>query len=223
MFLMFLQKRSVTLIELLIGCSLLAVLLSLVFGMWRELNLGQKAIDAERELVGERIRFEATLDQLLLKAIPMKKEEGVCFYTDSDGGLVFLSQVGANLDPLFVDQVLCKLHCVGGDFVIDQWPDPERHGVFPQQMRREILLKGGQDLSWSFFAPPNPNLVIETPMVGIGIEDVEQQAPTRWSLVWRPGYKKIPLFLRLQLKKGNILYQYETYLPATSYPLELAE
>jgi len=220
---MLLRKRSVTLIELVIGCSLLALLLTLVFGMWRELNLGEQAIDKERDLLREKIRFETSLDQLLLKAIPMKKEGEVCFYTDAEGGLVFLSQVGASLDPLFVDQVLCKLHCVNGDFVVDQWPDPIRHGVFPQQMRREILLKGAEELTWSFFVPQNPRMIIENPKVGIGVENMEQQAPTRWSPTWRPGYKKIPVFLRLQLKKGKALYEYETFLPATSYPLELAE
>ncbi len=220
---MLLRKRSVTLIELLIGCALLAVLISLVFGIWGELNKGHKKIDDERDLLWEKVKLEASLDQLLLKIVPLKNEEGVGFYTDSEGGLVFISQVGASVDPLFVDQVLCKLHCVEGDFVVDQWPDPERLGVFPKEMRRLILLEGVSETVWEFFVPPNRNIVIETPQIGIGKETEEQRAPTGWSSSWKPGYKKIPVLLKLTLQKGKTLYRYETYLPATSYPLELPE
>lgn len=220
---MLLRKRSVTLIEMMIGCALLAVLLTLVFGIWGQIHQGHKMVDDERDLAWERVKLEATLDQLLLKMEPIKTEKGIGFYTDSENALIFISRVGASVDGLFVDKVLCKLHCIGGDFVLDQWPDPQRHGVFPQQMKRSVLLKGAAAVEWSFFVPPNPKMVIENPKIGIGVDKDEQQAPTRWSSSWRPGYKKIPVLLRLKMKSRDKDFQYETYLPLTHYPLELSE
>lgn len=220
---MLFRKRSVTLIELLIGCTLLALLISLVFGIWGELHKGHKLIDQERDSLFEKIKLEAKLDQLLLKIVPLTKPEGVGFYTDQENGLVFISQIGASIDPLFVDQVLCKLHCIQGNFVVDQWPDPERHGVYPTLMKREVLLTGITEWEWSFFVPPKPNKVIETSKIGIGSENYEQEAPSRWSAVWKPGYKKIPALIRLKLKQEKNVFEYETYLPSTSYPLELVE
>jgi len=204
--------------ELLVGCVLLSTLVALAFGILGEIKNGHKVVDKERVDLAERLKLEATLDQLFLKIVLLKEE--VAFHSDKDGGLVFVANVGATMDALFFDQVLCKLHIVNGDFVLDQWPDPVKHGVYPKEMKREVILRRITKAEWSFYVPPNPKFVVQNQWVG-GVND-EQPPPFGWSSIWKPGYKKIPLFLKLELKRGEIDYAYETYLPATSYPLELA-
>ena len=216
------KKRSVTLTELLIGCVLLAALLTLLFGLLREVKGGEKLVRKERGYLAEEFRLEARLDQLLLKAVPLK-ESHPGFYTDESLGLVFVSRVGAAIDGPFVDRILCRLYRSDqGDLTLDYWPDPIRMGVEPKEMRREILFSNVDAIEWSFYSPPKKDVIVENARIGSDKED--QDPPSgQWNPLWKVGYKKIPPLMRLTVRRGEKTLIYETYLPATSFPLELPE
>jgi hypothetical protein len=217
------MKRSVTLIELMIGCTLLSVLLSLLFGLLREMKLGEKEILGERERLLLLERFEIRLDQLLLKSVAAQKEGNPVFYTDQEGGLVFITEVGATYDPPLVDRVLCRLLHQDGALIAESWPDPEKFGTSPQIMRREVILPKVEKISWKFFSPPKPDVIINGPRVG---ENEEKQEPPvdEWLDEWKVGYQKIPPLLQLTVvrDKDEVL-TYMTFLPATGMPLELTK
>jgi hypothetical protein len=214
------MKRSVTLIELMIGCTLLAVLLSFLFGLIREVKVGERVIRVERERLLERERVEMRLDQLFLQTIHANAGGNPLFYTDQEGALVFMAEVGATFDPPFVDRVLCRINCQEGALFLDTWPDPEKFGTSPQEMRRETLLSKVDSISWEFFSPPNPNMVIDP--LRIGQDEENQEPPTdEWLSVWKVGYRKIPPLLQLTIERENEMIKYATFLPATSYPIEV--
>lgn len=216
------RKRSVTLTELLIGCILLSSLLALLFGLLREVKIGEKKIREEKDLVSEEFRLESRLDQLFLKITPLKQEHPG-FYTDENLELIFTTLIGPNLDSPFFDRVLCALYCnENGELILDTWPDPIKYGVEPVEMRREVLLKGVTALEWKFFSPPKRGMVVDPPSVGNN-EDKQDPPSREWLSIWKVGYQKIPPFLKLTIRRKNGDISYETYLPATDFPLELPE
>lgn len=217
------MKRSVTLIELMIGCTLLAVLLSLLFGLLREIKLGEKEILAERERLVLLQRLEVRLDQLLLRSVAAQKGDNPIFYTDPEGGLVFITEVGATFDPPLVDRVLCRLYLHEGSLVAESWPDPEKFGTSPQIMRREILIPKVDRISWKFFSPPKLDVVIDSPRVA---ENEEKQDPPvdEWVEDWKIGYQKIPPLLQLTIARDKEeVLTYMTFLPSTGMPLEIVK
>ena len=175
-----------TLIEMLIGATVLAIMMTLMtsalFTMTRSARAGEMRMD---EIDATQL-VHAFLRRQLQNAIPLTErvdgEERVLFEGRPDrlrfvghlpiaegGGLQFLELAAAN-DTL-------AMH------FRDAWPDVPFDSRGPEWQSRE-LLRDIRGVRWRYFGAP------------------DDESPARWSDEW-PGHDRLPELIRAQVELGD--------------------
>jgi hypothetical protein len=153
--------------------SLLAVLLVIVFGFFRELSIMSAATERQQQ-ESFQLRYAETRLSSIFERIVNERDPArtFFFYTQPPQGefssstsLIFTFDNGIRLDPLFSGDVLGRLyvdHSASIDsplgesssnrLILAVWP---LHAEKPQEhLQREVLLEGVKDIRFEFYAPP---------------------------------------------------------------------
>lgn len=206
------QRRAVTLIEVLIGISLLSILLFALLSSYSQLKMVDTTLAKEIHKGLDSRTLESQLQDFILK-IPEAKRDTYFFYTDfppfsSSPSLIFSYEAGSLLDPKFSGPVLGRLFVDReGNLALATWPAPSRLELPPYPMRLEVLAKGVQSIRFSFYCPPGAEMEPE---------------PNRWHSEWKMTTWKVPPLMRIEIVKESLeTLDFSFYLANNQYPLDL--
>lgn len=203
------SRRYFTLLETLIAISLVAVLLTIVFGFFKELSELSRQTE-EQQKASFRARYVQTRLAFIFERLVNENEGSkrkFYFFTQGpDKGLspstslvfTFNNEVRAN--PAFSDDLLARLyvddhHCL----CLAMWPlySDQPH----QEMQKEVLLQNVADMKYEFYMPPERALTQTN--INPNKTDPEKREPEhdKWHLQeWYDSYKQMPAILRLTIK-----------------------
>ena len=193
-------KRSpLTLIEVAIGCVLIGILLSSLFGFYRNFLYSKGKIHKKKELAFARaLPREVLLPLFSQIPIPIPQHELFPLYTDKLEGsslpaLFFITEIKIDPDPEFCGLIQGALYLDRDkDFNLVLWP---KNG----EGRLTCLLSSCKDFQIEFLDPTT----------------------FEWEGQWSKKSKELPLAikLRVQEKSGSLL-EYLFWIPLGQKPLE---
>lgn len=205
------QKRPVTLMEVLIAMGLLAVLMSSLFGYYRQLEVIGTRI---KELRSDSFQYRYSqyrLAQLLPKVVNENNKDHVFFTSDQvaetirGSSLVFTFDRGVDIDPEFSNEVLARLFLDdGGRLCLATWPAPSRTGESIPPMHREVLLNKVTALAFQFFVPPptSDQPIDTSDKVTTGKEQVIPPQG-QWLDRWEANYQGLPAMVRVLVTRRD--------------------
>ncbi len=143
------RKRSLTLLEVVIALGLAAILLTTLFGFYRQLFLARANIQKNKETVLQRVWVQQRLAQVFEKAeAEIEEDKGLVFYTAehphaTGPALHFYYDHGMDPDPDYCGTLKAMLYLTPQKELMLQ--------VGPA--RKEVLLQGASQLQFAFFDP----------------------------------------------------------------------
>lgn len=208
-----LRVASLTLIEVLIALSLSSIIMTAMFYFY------QKAIrlDGEIQKVEERVFSLRLLESRLMKIVPKslspkEAEKDFYFLTGyqdqiSKSGtpyLLFSYDRGIDIDPQFSNVVLGRLYVdKKGRLMLVTAPAPSRWNPPSLPIKREMLMKGVENISFSFYNPPEKDrapLKNSKPRIlrGIILEDPEVKGG--FLKEWKNEYGMLPALIKIEIE-----------------------
>jgi len=198
------DRRPMTILEVLVAIALTSILLMALMSYYHHIEiLSSKAADARSELF-ERSYARYRMNQALSPTVRSSSQDFV-FYTDEGSSLVFVYDRGADPNPSFANQSLARLYVDDeGNLSLVVWPLPIAKSIEEiPPMQKELLLKGVESLSFEFYHPPD----IDRGPVGeerpVNAGDEKPIPPTGWSAHWNRDYKTLPTVARVIVEKGG--------------------
>lgn len=200
------RRSSFTLLELLISISLVAVILTVLMGVYSQLSYFHLELDHTRAATFEKRQLQNRLYYVFSRAIPNFKatQDDFFFFTigtpPHQNGLIWTIDNGIDLDPLFSNHVLVRLQLEktssgAGNLVLNLWPMPR---CFPDSLppvKREVLLTGVNELNFGFYLPPDPLKFISS----VSSEDQLNLPRNIWYSEWLSEYKLLPAIVKVIL------------------------
>ncbi len=213
------RKRHLTLLETLIAVSLVSVLLTIVFGFFRELSEINRMTEVQQKESFQMRYVETRLNYLFQRIVNENESvrEGMqafkrrfYFYTQApDKGisestsLIFSFNNGARSNPAFSDDLLARLYVDDKHrLCLAMWPiySDKPH----QEMQREILLENVASIQYQFYAAPERHL--NDGAISPDKVDTENKNPEkdRWhAQEWMKSYQQMPSIVKLTVKIAN--------------------
>lgn len=203
------QRRSyMTLLETLIAFSLLSLLLTVAFGIFRELSFTHQ-MTKEKQKESFQMRYvESRLGFIFERLVNENDTTRTFFFysqppqkilSDSPS-LIFTFNNEVNKDPVFSGDVLARLYLDAEHrLCLALWP---LHSSYPPPFQQEILLENVADLRYLFYAPPeritNAN-AIATEKIDPSADKKEMERD-HWHSEWLFSYKQMPAILELTIQ-----------------------
>jgi hypothetical protein len=200
------RKSYMTLLETLIAMTLLSVVLTFVFGFFRELS-GLSFLAEKAQANSFHMRYVESRLGFIFQRIIHEKKGKFFFYTQPPqnefskmSSLIFTYDNEVRLDPHFSGDVLGRLYV---DFnhrlVLATWP---LHVPNPHKfLHEEVLLQNVTQLSFSFYSPPlktGSTNDTQGTKSDAGKKSVE---PDKWIPdVWEFAYEQCPGIVKLSVK-----------------------
>lgn len=193
------QKRSMTLVEVLIAFFILSILLTIVFGFFYELAKIDQFTRFQEEKTFQRRYLEFRLTHLfshLVNDSDNNKRDFVFYAEPAEGmsksnSLVFTYNNGARLDPTYAGDVISRLYInEKKQLCLLTWPikikdqDPYYGDMF-----KEVLCENVERMNFDFFAGPGNN---NNNPIGL--------VRNRWQEDWQDGYKEMPVLMKIKLQ-----------------------
>lgn len=157
--------RHMTMLEVLIGMTLTAVLLTILTFFYQQITWLNAESD-KQELESFRAKYlESRLSYVFPNILPPKKDGSSVFFVATDQNqalkqgspsLVFTFDNGICLDKIFSNGVLGRLFVNNKDqLILAKWPAPVRwvEGQLPP-MKKEVLMDNVARIDFRFFTPP---------------------------------------------------------------------
>lgn len=222
----YIQKRFMSLIEVLIALVLtVAILMTLTF-FYRQVT----EIGAEVDRVNVKnfnMRYiEARLAHVLPRAVEAKEKDFVFFSVGDEGltkpgsqSLVFTYNNGISFAKAFSGHVLARIYLdKGGNLMIAYWPSPKRWEKNQEQppMKKEMLFQGAENLTFEFYIAPamktvpikekkpnearDPKDKDSKPEVEKNISEPEPKGEWR-KQAWLEEYKELPVMVKIILSR----------------------
>ncbi|MCB1213605.1 MAG: type II secretion system protein [Chlamydiia bacterium] len=202
------RRRYFTLIEMLIAMGLIAILLTALMGIYRELTFVQSDLTENRQKIFQIVHLQKRLQDALTHALSFgkNKKKNVYFYTsnreDPSGfpRLIFTYDNGIDLNPLFSGNVIGAILLEKSDrgrLLLRRWP---LKSCIPNQtppIQDEILLDGVEAINFSFFYPRNP--LEEVTNQNQSSQDVISIPADTWFTSWDYSYKRLPAVVKIEL------------------------
>ena len=202
------HRRFMTLLEMLVAMTILAVVLTLVFGFYRELGLLNTQMEKTQQqsfherylelrliylfshLVDEKTKKKKTPEFYFQSAPP---EQGVSAFPS----LIFSYDNGARLDPAFSSYVLARLYVDDKQrLCIATWPLPVSKENVP--MQKEILMENITAIAFQFFSSQKtPEKASTQPN---NVDPKKETPPQGWQDTWRASYESMPAILKIVFK-----------------------
>jgi len=210
------NKRSATLLEVIIAMALtVAVLMTLIF-FYREVGvIGGEINKTKVEDFSLRFVENRLLDTLTKAISPTDKAKDFVFFSTGDESLsktgshslIFTFDNGVSLDKLFSNHVLVRLYLDGqGKLTMAYWPSPKRWEKNAKPpMKKEILLENVEGLEFAFFVAPEKSL--EEKGKGTMVDPSLRQEPEpkgSWrQQAWLKEFDQLPVLIKVKLKMPN--------------------
>lgn len=194
-----------TLLEMLVAMTILAVVLSLVFGFYRELGLLSTQMEKTQQqsfherylelrliylfshLAEEKSKNQKTTDFYFYTAPP---EQGISNFPS----LIFSYDNGPRLDPAFSSYVLARLFVDNKQrLCIATWPLPVSKEAPP--MQKEVLMENITAMSFQFFSAYK-----NTETDPKKVDPKKEFPPEGWQDTWRISYERMPAIIKIFLK-----------------------
>lgn len=226
------HRRFMTLLELLIGLGLAAVLLTTLTFFYQQIQ----AIDSESEKIGKEQFQMRYVGNRLSKIIPnalgeYELKEHFSFFTSNDlhgllapnnPSLVFVFDNGPSLDSELANHALARLYLDKEKRLsLATWSSPERWETEPpSSVHKELLMENVESLGFQFFvAPERDRSLIKTNLdkkssnkdakTKINAEADSPLEPDRkgeWVSEWQRDYKSLPAMMKILItrkKRGS--------------------
>ncbi|MBA2368497.1 MAG: hypothetical protein H0V82_05675 [Candidatus Protochlamydia sp.] len=205
-----LKRTYFTLLETLIAVTIVSVLLTIVFGFFRELSESSRMTE-EMQHQSFRMRYVEMRLAYLFERIVNENDENkreFFFFTEKGekgvlngtSSLIFSFNNEARASPAFSGDLLAKLYIDPSHrLCLAMWPiySDQPH----EEMQKEVLMDDVSDIAYEFFMPP-ARLSGERD-IGGGKNDPEKKSPEndRWhQQEWLRSYEQIPAIARIKLK-----------------------
>lgn len=173
------KRRAFTLIELLTALGLLSVMLASLFFWTRQLTVSR----AQQENAVWPSRLCRYADQRLTQTLP-KATGSFC---TQEGALIFTFDNGPHPDPALSGEVLGKLYLSDhGALCLGIWPKDA-----PEPAETHVLLKDVEELTFSFYYPPQTRLQVNPDQVG------KATPKELWQSTWELEYATLPAMMQL--------------------------
>jgi hypothetical protein len=205
------KKLHMTLLETVIATTLLSILLTFVFGFFKELSVLSFLTEKAQAESFQMRYMEARLGFIFQRIVHEKKTAGkFFFYTQAPQSeitnmpsLIFTYDNEVRLDPHFSGEVLGRLYVdANRRLILATWPlhIPNPHAFIHQ----EILLENVSHLSFSCYCPPEP-LTSTNQITTTAQNNPAQKTPERdeWTADWDLAYKQCPAIIKLTVKTAD--------------------
>ncbi len=222
-------RNNFTLMETLVALTLLSVVLTTVFGFFRELSWWNTQNEIEEKNDLQMRYLESKLQWIFSNTVhESDSRRKFYFYTiPADQGvskatsLVFTFDNGVHYNPIYSGDVLGRLYLDDQNrLCLAIWP---LYSENPQQMMiKEVLSENVRQLSFRFFCPPSK---VPHPI------DPQKKIPEsdKWHEdEWLLSYSRLPVIVELNMilekkekKKSSKEWTSAFVLPAKHYPLLL--
>ena len=205
------RRQHFTLIEVLIGLVLAAMLIGILLGAYRQVTIINKEISVARAKVMTPTYLHKRLSETLTRATMTPSSVGVnsfFFTTDPLRGihngpsLVFTYNNGIDPDPNYCGAVLARLYATQqGLLCLATWPMDSQVESQPFSSRVEILCDQVSSWSLEMYQPPDPEQKpISPPSIELG-KDKTKPLP-RWQTSWPLSHKELPAMVKVTVTRG---------------------
>jgi type II secretory pathway pseudopilin PulG len=206
------RKNFMTLIETMTALALLSIVMTLLFGFFKQLSDLQLLTEAKQSESFETRYVESRLSYIFQRLVnENKSKKEFYFYLDdpksdvsNHHSLVFTFDNGVRNDPTFSGNIIGRLYVDSEDNLwLAMWPIFSEHPK--EHMQKELLLQNVTDIKFTFYMPPpikNSSNDITTTQTQNG----ETKSPVRnaWNEEWLMSYKLMPAILKIDLEmKGK--------------------
>lgn len=191
-------KKPFLLFEILIGLSLMAILLSLLFSFMVQSLRVEKKMEKARSAILERQNLQIRLQDLFTTISPGAEHPALytqLFPKEKKISLVTLFDNGIDPDPLFSGIVIGRIYLDElNNLCLVYWP---RDPFINRHWRKEILISDISDMSFQFLTT-DENVDLKN---SLHIKAV-------WLNSWIKGKKGIPSIVRMMIKQKETTLQF---------------
>lgn len=188
------KKKSIFLLEILIGLSLMALLLSFLFHSIFHIAKMETSLHRAREHLFSRQYLQMRIQDLLLGASEEKPPYTRVFEGEKKESLVLFFDQGIDPDPLFSGKVWARLY-LDEDKNVSLLISGEK-----ERQRKEILLSNVDSLQFEFFSQKK-----DDPSYG-------------WQPHWPMEKKQFPIGIRCHIVKQGKSILFAFLLPSFTFP-----
>jgi type II secretory pathway component PulJ len=224
---MILKKRPFTLLETLIALALTSLILVGMMSLFRQISQTSQMSERLQQETFKLRYLENRLSQVFPKAVAtnVKTKDFYFFTSPNPPGLILSYDNGSSKQKEFSNTVLGRFFWdpASRRFYLATWPSPEKwvEGTLPP-IKLEVLLEDVQEVSWSFFVPPDkgwkpkssttsqPNAPQPTKDSSPKVQKVALKPPVDggWVNEWSQEYQLLPGLVRLKLVSGGKTEQF---------------
>lgn len=216
----FLQRRPITLLELLISMTLMAAILSSLSYFYLHVTQMNREMDRAQMESFEKRYVEYRLSKIFPQTFPPgKNNEDFHFFTRAESqdlfqpesqNLLFSFDNKAQLNKEMSHHVVGRLYLdKRGNFTLATWPSEKRWKENEDPpIKREILMENVETLEFSFFAPPNKGKTFQEelkpdekkilPMLPAEVRDKRE-----WENEWKQEYRQLPAIVKITLTRES--------------------
>jgi len=158
------KKRFFTLLEVIIGLFLAAILLTYIFSFFSEITHIEKNMRIASEKVLSKNSLKIKLDTIFSKIVDKNAPKEPSFYTLKNGNeLYFVYDNGIDPSPSFSSMVFARLYLEKNNLILETHPIDffTKKKNKPRIYREEILAKNITSLSFIFLEKTVPKTIQE--------------------------------------------------------------
>lgn len=157
-------KRWMTLIEIVIGMALTALLLTTLAYFYQQVNALNSKSDQLQQETFKRLYVQSRLTAVIPKILPHKIQKKICFFTSGNSlgtlaagsqSLIFVFSTGVELNPDIANKSFARLYLDNQHrLCLAKWKIPKATEQRTGDIYKEILMEGVDSLKFAFFVPP---------------------------------------------------------------------
>lgn len=220
-----LKKCYLTLLETLIALSLLTLLLTIIFGFFRQMSTLSMLTEVKQSEAFKLRYLESRLAFFFERVVNENKTSSdFYFYIDptTNGqslfpSLVFTFDNGVRANPNFSGEVLSRLYLDSDhQLCMATWPiHLQEPALF---MQKEILMTGVQKLAFALYQPPE-KANQQRDVAEVNVDPNRPLANHWYQNEWPMAFAQMPaiikIYLTVQENKENKEYEFGFVLPAS--------
>ncbi|MGA8164109.1 MAG: hypothetical protein WB791_03670 [Waddliaceae bacterium] len=217
----YLQRRCMTLLELVISMTLTIAILTTLSYFYLQVNQMSREMDRMQNESFERRHVEHRLATILPQTVSSKSHhKDFHFFSCVDSNdlfkpgsqsLLFTFDNQVQLNKEMSGRVIGRLYLdKKRNFTLAMWPSEKRWKNENPPIRREILMENIDTLKFSFFAPPSKGKTFREQQKENVKKDMERLPDSvrenrSWETEWKPEYHQLPAIVKITLarRKGK--------------------
>lgn len=220
------QRRSMTLMEVLIASFLAMILLTAATSLYRQAVMIGKESEKLQEEQFKIAYLEKKLSFIFPRIVaPRTPSKDFYFFTNdgasTDKGLIFTYNHGIDRQSTHSGHLLAKIFIdQAQNLVLATWPSPKKWGEPANPtLTKEILLQDVLSLNFEFYVPPKKDRSFMVPQGNLD----EIQPENSWHKSWKASYNGLPALIKILItkKKGDkeIPFTFIFWLPNSDFQI----